>query len=563
MKKTLAFIICLALTLCMFVPAMAKDENPLCEYINFAQINSPVQDARLDSVKVGLQDKDGKDISKMFFCSATYYYGIDSESGIWAFDRDPDYSENEYVDFGRGPYELTIDYYKLNLDEFDTFVFERDSSYRFRVEYDLTPLTTYFSKDITVEGAKVLYSNSNSLIVRKNLVFDNTNKVEALDVKITPVSDNVIKLTAPELKEGFKYCWDYRGITTYVGDPVDIVSTYGDSHPFDKDNETTVTLDAKQNCICVYMVKEDADLSEGNPFYGHFAADLHPKGFNYVVNSISDNGDIRTGKPVDVLIGDLTVNSKLFPLVNGAGFDYEWYDSYNRAGYLDYTLRSRSNPVIGSEEYLAIRFRCNTSWFNIARTYDKANFTLTCGKDVYNAEDAFVYADGPITYAITVFKVTVGAKEPTKAHTLTVTDETGSDLVCNYNKSVLPGTVVTLVFEGKDKISGYAVEAVVSGLKKDGNTITFVMPETDVKVKITSVIKYVPDDPKILVGDVNEDGKVNSKDYALLKRHCLGTYTLEGDALLAGDINGDEKVNSRDYALLKRYCLGTYEIEQN
>ena len=45
MKKTLAFIICLALTLCMFVPAMAKDENPLCEYINFAQINSPVQDA--------------------------------------------------------------------------------------------------------------------------------------------------------------------------------------------------------------------------------------------------------------------------------------------------------------------------------------------------------------------------------------------------------------------------------------------------------------------------------------------------------------------------------------
>lgn len=65
----------------------------------------------------------------------------------------------------------------------------------------------------------------------------------------------------------------------------------------------------------------------------------------------------------------------------------------------------------------------------------------------------------------------------------------------------------------------------------------------------------------IKIGDVSMDGKVNSKDYTLLKRHCLGTFDLEGGAYDAGDISGDGKVNSKDYSLLKRFCLGTYSFD--
>ena len=59
------------------------------------------------------------------------------------------------------------------------------------------------------------------------------------------------------------------------------------------------------------------------------------------------------------------------------------------------------------------------------------------------------------------------------------------------------------------------------------------------------------------LGDVNEDGSVNSTDYALVKRHILGTQELKGTGLANADVNEDGSVNSTDYALIKRFILGT------
>lgn len=58
------------------------------------------------------------------------------------------------------------------------------------------------------------------------------------------------------------------------------------------------------------------------------------------------------------------------------------------------------------------------------------------------------------------------------------------------------------------------------------------------------------------IGDVNCNGKVDSTDYAMLKRHLLGIITLSGDAYVNADTNRDGKVNSTDYALLKKFLLG-------
>ncbi len=62
-------------------------------------------------------------------------------------------------------------------------------------------------------------------------------------------------------------------------------------------------------------------------------------------------------------------------------------------------------------------------------------------------------------------------------------------------------------------------------------------------------------------GDVNGDSVVDKKDYAVLKRHCFGATTLEGDYLLAADVNADGEIDKKDYAVLKRYCFGTGDIE--
>ncbi len=64
----------------------------------------------------------------------------------------------------------------------------------------------------------------------------------------------------------------------------------------------------------------------------------------------------------------------------------------------------------------------------------------------------------------------------------------------------------------------------------------------------------------ILLGDVNLDGIVDKKDYALLKRYCFDTALLDDKQLLCADINGDGAIDKKDYGLLKRYCFGTYEI---
>ncbi|MBR5278187.1 MAG: hypothetical protein IKU23_02860, partial [Clostridia bacterium] len=71
-----------------------------------------------------------------------------------------------------------------------------------------------------------------------------------------------------------------------------------------------------------------------------------------------------------------------------------------------------------------------------------------------------------------------------------------------------------------------------------------------------------PDDPNptYTVGDVNGNGKIDARDYLLLKRAYFGTYTLTCDLEVA-DVNGNGKIDARDYLLLKRAYFGTYTIK--
>lgn len=62
--------------------------------------------------------------------------------------------------------------------------------------------------------------------------------------------------------------------------------------------------------------------------------------------------------------------------------------------------------------------------------------------------------------------------------------------------------------------------------------------------------------PQSTVGDLNGDGKVDSTDGALLKRHLLDITQLKGNALNSADVDKDGEVTSTDYALMKRYILG-------
>ncbi len=69
-------------------------------------------------------------------------------------------------------------------------------------------------------------------------------------------------------------------------------------------------------------------------------------------------------------------------------------------------------------------------------------------------------------------------------------------------------------------------------------------------------------------GDVNNDGKITSTDYFMLKRVIFGFTSIEklDDPDTAGkrcDINGDNKYTASDYLMLKQAVYGIYEIPNN
>ena len=82
-----------------------------------------------------------------------------------------------------------------------------------------------------------------------------------------------------------------------------------------------------------------------------------------------------------------------------------------------------------------------------------------------------------------------------------------------------------------------------------GDVVNYMIGTTVVKTRMA-----------IVRGDVNGDGKVNSKDYMMVKRQVLGTYELDFFGQEAAKISGGETIGARDYMMLKRYVLGTYEL---
>lgn len=78
-------------------------------------------------------------------------------------------------------------------------------------------------------------------------------------------------------------------------------------------------------------------------------------------------------------------------------------------------------------------------------------------------------------------------------------------------------------------------------------------------VLLLSCLCISPVADEIMRGDINGDAKINTKDYIMLKRYVLKTYSIDASILMqCADINRDKKVDSKDYIMLKRVVLGTY-----
>jgi len=75
-----------------------------------------------------------------------------------------------------------------------------------------------------------------------------------------------------------------------------------------------------------------------------------------------------------------------------------------------------------------------------------------------------------------------------------------------------------------------------------------------------ALFKLVVEEPDVILGDVNGDGKVNNIDATLVLRYSVGGLTEEQLAKLdvsVGDVNLDGKVNNIDATIILRYSVGS------
>ena len=97
-------------------------------------------------------------------------------------------------------------------------------------------------------------------------------------------------------------------------------------------------------------------------------------------------------------------------------------------------------------------------------------------------------------------------------------------------------------------------------LKKAGKArITISFSETENNCAAEYHINLTVKGIDRIMGDINGDKDVNSKDAVLLKKHLAGYTGLAFDTA-AADVNGDGDVNSKDAVRLLRYLAG-YEIK--
>lgn len=122
------------------------------------------------------------------------------------------------------------------------------------------------------------------------------------------------------------------------------------------------------------------------------------------------------------------------------------------------------------------------------------------------------------------------------------------DILDNIIKYVLPNTTVG------NFNKNITVNRTTHVLDKDNNEQTEeAIVKTGMKLKVDKENKEYT---IVVLGDINEDGRMDIIDLAKMKLHLIEKAPLTGINLLAADVNKDGDVNINDIAIMKLILIG-------
>lgn len=197
--------------------------------------------------------------------------------------------------------------------------------------------------------------------------------------------------------------------------------------------------------------------------------------------------------------------------------------------------------------------------------------TSICSRCDETKTEEFAFADAAVRLTVGTADGTAKIHRGTIDVPVAIAVDKGMDsaeFAVAYDKTrlVLTGVSTGWILDGDTvktatKLTGSTKVVLTFAVKTDADN--FVNPG-DAVVSISDAKVYSGEEimtigaisGKVVVtkaGDINGDGKINSKDVTRLRKIVLGA---EKDVLGAANINGDAKVNSKDVTRLRKCVLG-------
>ena len=317
-----------------------------------------------------------------------------------------------------------------------------------------------------------------------------------------------------------------------------------------------------------YQQNVSAPYTEGSSVYDAYEKlGILDSNFNFIIpvyENMPSSASVKPGRNLEIITEDVIVNTE------------------------STALTIRGGP--GTGYYIKAKAPKGTKLVRIEKAGEPLSDGIYWDKVVYCTEGNIVIGYASREYLKETETQEVVNEEKTIQVLCALKNGPASTVNTRVKQILKPGTKVTVI----DKIQYSSFGHTWYRVKLEDGTqgyvsLAYFEKEPEVKYKIDGTFVKVNPDTKIteipeavltgeifgtgakikigeteytlvMLGDVNGDGLVKSKDYMMIKNYIMGTLELSEAEKKAADVNKDGEIKSKDYMMIKNHIMNISTI---